>query len=67
MHQIAVSFVMGLADGPTEVHKVTVAKQVLRGYHPTNDLFPAYSLLSARERALQMHPELEELVAAEIA
>ena len=24
--------VMGLADGPTEVHKVTVARQVLRDY-----------------------------------
>ena len=23
---------MGLADGPTEVHKVTVARQVLRDY-----------------------------------
>jgi len=48
------------------VHKITVAKQVLRGYRPTNDLFPAYNLLSARERAFEMYPELEDLVAAEI-
>ena len=32
--------VMGLADGPTEVHKVTVAKQVLRDYKPSEDLSP---------------------------
>ncbi|MET0729326.1 MAG: acyl-CoA dehydrogenase family protein [Acidimicrobiales bacterium] len=32
--------VMGLADGPTEVHKVTVAKQVLRGYKGTDAMWP---------------------------
>src|SRR6266568_414204 len=32
--------VMGIADGPTEVHKVTVARQVLRGYSPSDDLWP---------------------------
>jgi acyl-CoA dehydrogenase len=32
--------VMGLADGPTEVHKVTVARQVLRDYKPSDDLWP---------------------------
>ena len=31
---------MGLADGPTEVHKVTVARQVLRDYQPSDDLWP---------------------------
>jgi acyl-CoA dehydrogenase len=32
--------VMGLADGPTEVHKVTVARQVLRDYKPSDDVWP---------------------------
>jgi len=32
--------VMGLADGPTEVHKVTIARQVLRGHRASDDLWP---------------------------
>jgi acyl-CoA dehydrogenase len=32
--------VMGLADGPTEVHKTTVARQLLRDYRPTEDMWP---------------------------
>ena len=46
--------VMGLADGPTEVHKVTVARQVLRGYSPSDDLWPSQHiprrLAAAREK-----------------
>src|SRR5438552_1757057 len=32
--------VMGLADGPTEVHKLTVARQVLRDYRPSDGMWP---------------------------
>jgi acyl-CoA dehydrogenase len=55
MNQIALSFVMGLADGPTEVHKVTVARQVLRDYQPASELFPKYSMIALRERALEQY------------
>ena len=36
--------VLGLADGPTEVHKVTVARQVLREHKPSDDLWPTQHL-----------------------
>jgi len=32
--------VMGLADGPTEVHKITIARQVLRDYRPSTGMWP---------------------------
>jgi acyl-CoA dehydrogenase len=32
--------VMGIADGPTEVHKLTVAKQVLKQHRPYEGLWP---------------------------
>ncbi|MFW6092652.1 MAG: acyl-CoA dehydrogenase family protein [Pseudomonadota bacterium] len=54
------SYVMGLADGPTEVHKDTVARQVLGEYKPTNDLFPSYSLPRRREAAIEKFGHLIE-------
>lgn len=45
------SFQLGLADGPTEVHKITVAKQLLRGYEPTDALFPSYHRPTAEAAA----------------
>jgi len=45
---------MAIADGPTEVHRFTVAKELLRGYTPTTGLFPSEHLppkiAAARER-----------------
>jgi acyl-CoA dehydrogenase len=45
------SFVLGLADGPTEVHKVALARQVFKGYKPAADLFPSEHLLRLKAEA----------------
>ena len=37
----ATGVMMGIMDGPTEVHKVSVARQVLKGYQPAPDLWPS--------------------------
>lgn len=54
------SYVMGIADGPTEVHKVTVARQVLRDYEGTDKLFPDYTLPNRHEAALAEYGHLIE-------
>ena len=48
------SYVMGIADGPTEVHKVTIARQVLRDYDSSEALFPDYTLPNRRAAALTL-------------
>ena len=53
--------VMGLADGPTEVHKVTVARQVLRDYAPSDDLWPTQHIPKLREAAKQKYAAALEL------
>jgi acyl-CoA dehydrogenase len=52
-HLVMQSFHMGLADGPVEVHKVTVARQLLREYQPSTGTFPSYHLPDLRERAIE--------------
>jgi acyl-CoA dehydrogenase len=44
--------VMGMADGPTEVHKVAVAKHVLRQGEPAPGPFPTSHLPTRRAAAL---------------
>jgi acyl-CoA dehydrogenase len=45
------SYHLGLADGPTEVHKITVAREVLKDYKSINQLFPSYIRYEQMERA----------------
>jgi acyl-CoA dehydrogenase len=52
--------VMGIADGPTEVHKVTVARQVLKQHKPSDGLFPSAHLPPRVEAARQRFADLLE-------
>jgi acyl-CoA dehydrogenase len=64
VEQVIQSFHMGLADGPTEVHKITLARQVLRDYKPTNDLFPSQHIPKLRAAALKKYADRIELEVA---
>jgi acyl-CoA dehydrogenase len=55
--QVIESFHMGLADGPTEVHKVTVARQLLRERHGTNGMFPTQYIPALRDAAIAKYAE----------
>ncbi len=50
--QLVSSLIMGLADGPTEVHKITLARELLNAVTPSTGLFPSYHRPRERERAI---------------
>jgi acyl-CoA dehydrogenase len=59
------SFHMGFADGPTEVHKLALARQVLKDHKPADDLFPTGHIprqrALARERYADVLAELDAM------
>jgi acyl-CoA dehydrogenase len=59
------SFHMGFADGPTEVHKLSLARQVLKDHRPSDDLFPTAHIprlrALARERYADSLAELDAM------
>jgi acyl-CoA dehydrogenase len=61
-HLVMQSYHVALADGPVEVHKATLAKQMLRDYQATDALFPSYHVPGQRERALAKFREALEHV-----
>jgi acyl-CoA dehydrogenase len=46
---------LGVVDGPTEVHKIAVAKAVLRHYSAHEALFPSYHTPTLRAQALEKY------------
>jgi len=60
------SFHMGLADGPTEVHKATLARLLLSECTPAPGMFPTGHLPALRERAIARYAEVIEREVAEL-
>ncbi len=58
MAMIANAYHMGLADGPTEVHKTTLARSLLRGVDPAPGLWPTTHLPAQHEAALKKYADV---------
>ena len=55
VHMILNAYHVGLADGPTEVHKSTLAKLLLRNVAPSEEVFPSYTRSLKLERAQEKY------------
>ncbi len=55
------SFHMGLADGPTEVHKATLARLILSESSPTDGMFPTGHLPTRRDETIRRYADVLEL------
>jgi acyl-CoA dehydrogenase len=55
-----------VVDGPDEVHRVTVARRVLKGYEPQEGLWPREHIPTRREAALAKFADVLEQSAADL-
>lgn len=55
MQWVTESYFLALADGPTEVHQITLARELLKGIEP-DPTFPDYHLPRLREAAREIYP-----------
>lgn len=61
-HMLFMTGMLGLADGPTEVHKVSVARRILRTAQPHEGFFPPQHIPTARAEALEAFGLTEDTV-----
>ncbi len=54
--------VMAIADGPTEVHKITLARQVLKQHSAHEGLWPSAHIPSRREAAIARYADAIEAI-----
>lgn len=59
-NMLMASVTMGIADGPTEVHKFTVAREVLKEYSPAEGDWPSEHLPERRAAARSDYADLLE-------
>ncbi|BBY58171.1 acyl-CoA dehydrogenase family protein [Mycolicibacterium sarraceniae] len=55
---------LGLADGPTEAHKVNLARQILKGYEAEDPVWPSEFLPNRIERAREKYGHLTDRIPA---
>ncbi|MBJ22702.1 MAG: acyl-CoA dehydrogenase [bacterium] len=53
--------IMGIVDGPSEVHRVTIARQVLKSYQPSEGLWPSKHLPPRVQAAKEKFAAILEL------
>jgi acyl-CoA dehydrogenase len=52
------AMIAAVADGPSEVHKVTLARQAVSGYKPAPGPFPTYHIPALREQARRRYADV---------
>ena len=65
-NMLMASVTMGIADGPSEVHKITVARDVLKGYSAAAGDWPSEHLVERRAEARAEWADLLERVAQDL-